>query len=170
MIKNNILFSTERLKVRPLELTDLEQFHQMQSDPKVMQFVRLHPMTFEENKKDLEQLIKGYEDKDNDFNIYAICFKNEDRLIGSIALVKDDQNDDEIGYRFVRKYWGRGFGFEVASGLITYCRSIEMKKLIAIVAIDNMSSIKIVEKLEFEFQNEFVGDLGIVERKYELIL
>lgn len=170
MIKNNYLFITDRLKVRPLKLTDFEQFHKMQSNPKVMQFVRLKTMTFDENKQDLAQLITRYEKKNNDFNIYAVCFKNDDELIGSVALVKDELNEDEIGYRFIPKYWGQGLGFEVAFGLITYCRSIEMHKLIAIVAEENKSSLKIVEKLEFKFEKEFVGELGIVERKYTLEL
>ena len=76
-----------------------------------MQYVRGKAMTYEENRKELPTLIKKYEDPENDFWIYAVERKEDSNFVGTVALVKDDQDDDEIGYRFLEKYWEKWVWF-----------------------------------------------------------
>jgi RimJ/RimL family protein N-acetyltransferase len=167
----NQIFKTDRLIIRKLEESDLDLFHKMQSNRNVMRFVRANIMTFEENKKDLKKLILGYNQADNDFFIYAIERKSDGVFIGSVALVKDVNNDDEIGYRFLEKYWGMGYGTEIVKGLIDYCRNRGLFKIIANVAPKNVASYKIIKKARFKFVKDFVSDdLKIPEQKFELIL
>ena len=165
------IFETKRLRVRRLKLNDFDAFHKMQSNMNVMQYVRGKPMTYQENKDELPILIEKYEIPENDFFIYAIEQKSDTTFVGTVALVKDDNNDDEIGYRFLEKYWGNGFGFEVAEGLVKYSRKIKLPKIIACVANKNQASAKIIQKLGFEFVCDFVSDdLKIPERKFVLEL
>jgi len=104
----NTIFETEKLSVRKLKLSDFKPFHKMQSNSNVMQYVRGKAMTYQENKEELPKLIEFYGKPDNDFWIYAIERKVDMVFIGTIAFVKDDNKDDEIGYRFLEKYWGKG--------------------------------------------------------------
>lgn len=166
-----MIFETNRLCVRKLQMADFDEFHEMQSNLKVMQFVRGIAMTFEENRDELPKLIDFYCNPDNNFWIYAIERKKDAIFVGTVALVKDDEGNDEIGYRFLEKYWGKGYGFEIAQGLVQYCRKIGLRKIIACVATKNIASKKIIEKLEFEFERDFISkDLNIPERKYTLEL
>lgn len=108
-IYNNItimgaIFETERLNVRKFKLSDFEPFHKMQSNSNVMQYVRAKAMTFQENKEELPKLIEFYDKPNNDFWIYAIERKKDKLFVGTIAFVKDENNDDETGYRFLEKY------------------------------------------------------------------
>lgn len=167
----SIIYKTERLVVRKLNHDDFEPFHLMQSNINVMKYVRGKAMTYNENKEELPKLIEFYDKKENDFWIYAIIRKVDDLFLGTVALVKDDNKDDEIGYRFLEKYWGNGYGTEVFNGLIDYCKSIGIKKIIACVAVENMASLKIIKKAGFHFVENFVSDnLKIPEKKYILEL
>ena len=165
------IFETKRLRVRRLKLDDFEAFHEMQSNTNVMQYVREKAMTYQENKEELPMLIEKYDILENDFFIYAIEQKKDNAFVGTVALVKDAHNDDEIGYRFLEKYWNNGYGFEIAEGLVNYCRKIGIPKIIACVVNENIGSAKIIEKLGFKFVKDFVSDdLKLPEKKFVLKL
>lgn len=164
------IYETERLLVRKLVIDDLEAFHEMQGNANVMRFVKPTVLSYEENKTDLKRVIALYDKPNNDFFIYAIERKEDNVFIGSVALVKDEE-DDEIGYRFLEKYWRLGYGSEVAKGLVAYCDRNNFEKLIAYVAVENSASRKIIGNLGFQFvKDTFCKELGIPEKKYELIL
>ena len=165
-----VIYETKRLLVRKLVMDDLNPFHKMQGNANVMRFVKPTVMNYEENKSDLIRLISLYDTPNNDFFIYAIEHKTDKEFVGSVALVKDD-GDDEIGYRFLEKYWGLGYGSEMVKGLVDYCKYSGFKKLVAYVAVENIASRKIVEGLGFQFvADTFCKDLGIPEKKYCLVL
>jgi len=167
----DIFFETRRLQVRRLKLTDFDAFNEMQSNINVMKYVRGKAMTYQENKKELELLIKKYDIAENNFWIYAIEDKVDANFVGTVALVKDVNNDDEIGYRFLEKYWNNGYGFEVAQGLVDFCRNKGLSKIIAYVVNKNEASTKIILKLGFEFVGDFIcNDLKLPERKFMLEL
>ncbi|MDC9721579.1 MAG: GNAT family N-acetyltransferase [Urechidicola sp.] len=165
-----LIYETERLLVRKLEIEDLEPFHEMQGNTNVMRFVKPTVLNYEENKADLKRVIDLYDKSNNDFFIYAIERKEDNAFVGSVALVKDE-GDDEIGYRFLEKYWRLGYGSEVVKELVAYCKKNSFKKLVAYVAVENSASRKIIENLGFQFiEDTLCKELGIPEKKYKLIL
>lgn len=136
-----------------------------------MQYVRVKEMTFEQNTKELAELIGKYAHIENDFWIYAIEKKLDYKFVGTCALIKDFNKEDEIGYRFLEKYWKLGYGLEICKGIINYCSLVGMPKLIAYVADENNASIKIVESCYFQFVKKvYDPTLKITETKYELNL
>ena len=165
-----MIFETERLIVRKLVTSDLEAFHKMQSNPKVMQFATGDVKTLEEHEIELKELISKYNLPNNDFWIYAIERKNDAVFIGTVALVKNDGND-EIGYRFLEQYWGRGYATEICGGLIKYCKLIKIKKIVGSVVDKNIASAKILERFHFKVVKRFISeDIQLPETKYELYL
>lgn len=92
-----MIFETERLLIRKLNLQDLEPFHQLESNPNVLKYAAGEVKNFEENKTELLDLIDRYKKHYNDFWIYAIERKSDKKFMGTLALVKDGI-DDEIGY------------------------------------------------------------------------
>lgn len=166
-----LIFETKQFWVRKLQMNDLEPFHEMHANINVMRYVRGTAMTREENEKELPELIEKYDLKDNDFWIYAIERKQDGKFVGTVALVKDDQNDDELGYRFLEKYWGNGYGYEICQGLIDYCRAVGFPKLVGYVADVNIASAKILKRCNFsEVSKGVEPNLQIPETKYEIIL
>lgn len=166
-----MIFKTKRLLVRELIFSDLDAFHKLQSNPKVMQFVNGKTTTKKENAKDLKNLIAKYADTKNNFWIYAIIRQSDQQFVGTCALVKDNNDDDEIGYRFLEEFWGMGYGFEVCQGLLAYCKSILIKKIVAYVVDDNIASSKIIKKCGFtEVSKSIEAILKLPETKFELNL
>ncbi|CAM1363193.1 Protein N-acetyltransferase, RimJ/RimL family [Tenacibaculum sediminilitoris] len=166
-----MIFETKNLLIRKLQVVDIETFYELESNPKVLQYATGKPKNLEETKEDLEQLIARYTNKENDFWIYAIERKSNNEFVGTVALVKDEEGNDEIGYRFIERYWGNGFATELCEKLIQYCKSIGMKKLIGCVVDENVASAKILERFNFVAIEKFISDdIGLPETKYELIL
>lgn len=166
-----MIFETERLLVRRLSMDDLQSFYEMQSNPLVLQYATGEVMPFEDIKSRLQLLIDKYDIPNNDFWIYAIERKLDNEFIGTVALVKDENNEDEIGYRFLQKYWGNGYGFEVVEGLLVFAKRAGYKKLIGNVVDKNVASVKILERLHFNPVKKFISeDIGLPETRYELKL
>ncbi|WP_075341993.1 GNAT family N-acetyltransferase [Tenacibaculum agarivorans] len=166
-----MIFETDRLEVRYLKMSDIEGYYQLQSNPKVLQYATGEVTSYEKIKENLEEVIQKYNVVDNNFWIYAIERKSDQIFVGTVAIVKDENNEDEIGYRFIETYWGNGYGFEICEGLITYARKVGMSKLIGYVVDENIASAKILEKLNFKPVHKFVSkDIGLPETKYELKL
>ena len=165
-----MIFETERLLIRKLVLEDLKPFHKMESNPKVLKYATGKLKTFEQNKEELKELIAKYNRPKNDFWIYTIERKKDAEFIGTVALVKDGV-DDEIGYRFLEKYWKKGYATEICKGLIIYCKQIKIPILIGYVVDENIASAKILERFNFKPVKHFISeDIGLPETKYEIFL
>ena len=165
-----MIFETERLLIRKLNIEDLQEFHELESNPNVLKFATGNVKTLEENSKELMNLIFKYNQPNNDFWIYAIERKLDSKFIGTLALVKDNI-DDEIGYRFIEEFWGNGFGFEVCKGLLSYCRLLKINTLVAYAVDENSASVKILERLSFKKVKHFISeDIQFPETKYQIKL
>lgn len=165
-----MIFETQRLLIRKLILDDLDSFHQLENNPEVLKYATGNVKTFKENKKELSDLITKYDTHLNDFWIYAVVRKSDDIFIGTLALVKDNI-DDEIGYRFLEKYWDLGFGYELCKGTLKYCKQIGLKKIVAYCVVENIASAKILKKLGFAIVKHFISDdVNLPETKYEINL
>ena len=165
-----MIFETERLIVRRLILGDLNAFHKLESNPLVLKYASGDVKTLEENKIELKTLISKYDKNKNDFWIYAVQRKLDNKFVGTVAIVKDNL-DDEIGYRFLEEFWNLGYGSEASKGLISYCRNLNMTKIIAYVVDENKASAKIVENYGFKVVKKMINDdLKLPETKYKLYL
>lgn len=164
-----MIIQTERLIIRLLEKKDLEGMYDMHQNPKVMQYVTGDVEDLEGSRKNLQFCIDCYEKPDNDFWIYAIDEKSTGEFIGTLAIIKTEKGEDEIGYRFREKFWGKGFATETMIGSIDYCFThLEYENLYTVADIRNVASIKILEKF-FTFQREFFNEEeNCTDREYRL--
>ena len=170
-MKSQIIFETEILLVRRLKMSDIKPYHEMQSNPKVMQYVIGEVQTEKEHLIELNRLIGFYNKEGNDFWIYAIDRKLDNQFIGTVGFCKDEEGDDEIGYRFLEKYWGLGYGSDLCKASVVYCSSIGMPKLIGYVINLNVASAKILKKCNFEYISDGIDILTkLPETKYQLLL
>lgn len=138
------IFKTDRLEVRHLVLSDIDNFIDLQSNPKVMHFVGSPAMSGQECEEDLQKLIRLYTEPGNGFRIWGVYFNAE--LIGTCALIQNEKGN-EIGYRFREKFWKKGFGRELTAGLIDFVfTKLQLKDLWAEVDVENIGSVKIMDK------------------------
>ncbi len=145
------IFTTERLRVRQLVPSDIDDFHALQSDREVMKYTGEALLTYEQCVVDLEKCIRAYDDNEQVFRVWAIEDKRSSRFIGTVALVQDTLGHPEIGFRILRDFWGNGYATEVIGGLGKYAFT-ELNKtvLVAYVIRDNKASIRVLEKNGFQ--------------------
>ena len=166
-----MIYQTERLLIRNLKTSDINPFHEMQGNPKVMKYTDGVAKTYEEDLVDLQRVIDFYTKPKNDFWVWAVIRKSDNAFLGTIALIKDDENNDEIGYRFLEKYWNNGYAYEAMMGLIAYCRNKGLKEIVAEVIVLNKASEYIIKKAGFKLVKEYICDnLKLQERMYKLVL
>lgn len=167
--QNRVILETKRLILRKIHEKDFERFNLMQSDIKVMQFTTMRALTLEENQRQFYNLIDGYEHEDPELLVWAIETK-EDPFIGTAALVKLNQEQWEIGFRFLPEYWGNGFGHEICEGLIRLCEAIPtIKEIVAFADIRNIASNKILLKSGFtQIKKELNTELNCEDYHYKI--
>ena len=148
-----MLFSTKRLQVRKLRITDINDLHEMHSNPRVMLYTGDQVKDFKTDKDNLEKIIQKYDQPDNDFWVWAIERKSDQALAGTCAIIKThfhEYNTDikyEIGFRFLEKHWGNGYGSELTPALLSYVFDYYKVKVIwAEADVLNEASVKILDK------------------------
>lgn len=79
----------------------------------------------------------------------------------------NDTEEYQIAYRLREKHWGKGFGKEIAVGLIEYCfEGLGLGEVVAYVQVGNEGSIRILEGL-MTFEEELYAERAQgMERKY----
>lgn len=83
---------------------------------------------------------------------WAIKLKNSNDYIGLLQATIYKNQKTEIGYLLSPKYWSKGYGTEAVDYLCKYLFKYKnVKKIIASIDIQNLYSIRLVEKLHFEY-------------------
>lgn len=164
-----MVFTTQRLQIRRLTFEDIDPFHKMQNDQQVMRYVGGKVFSYQENKKDLENILKFYNTPKNDFWVWAIELSSTKDFIGTVALVKNEKGEHEIGYRLLKTYWKQGFGKEVTNGLIKYAfEELHLKEIVAYVDKNNITSVRILDST-FNFIKEIYNEQdNCIDRYYTL--
>ena len=162
-----MIFESQRLLVRKLSIKDLEGYHDMQGNPKVMRYVGRGSMSLAESTSDLEQVILVYSVPNNTFWVWAIESKTTADFVVTCALIVNEKGEQEIGFRLREKFWSNGFGQEVARQLIQYAlHERKVKRLVAYVDKTNLASVKILEQ-NMAFEKEFFNEEEqCIDRKY----
>lgn len=168
-MKKPIIFTTPQFIIRPLQEEDLSDFHEMQGNPKVMQYTTGKANTLAENQRDLEEVIRHYSEPSNQFWVWAIERIADNAFVGTCALVGDGKGTYEIGFRFLEKYWRKGYGTVICNALVEYAlRQQDVKKIIAYVDSKNVGSAKILDQSALTFIKEFYDEKrGSMDRFYQ---
>lgn len=162
------IFDTKRLLIRTLKKNDADDYFDMMGNPNVMTPIPRSVMTREESNDHLNNFLKT-EHTVSDKMVWAIELKSENTFIGLCAFLKNNENEDEIGYRLRENYWRRGFGTEVTVGLLNYgFNQMKVDKITADVDTRNLTSVKILEKF-MTAKKEFFNEAdNCIDRRYEV--
>ncbi|MBK8581769.1 MAG: GNAT family N-acetyltransferase [Flavobacteriales bacterium] len=156
-----IFVETERLILRELEYTDENDLFEMDSDPEVHLFIENNPVkSIDEITKVIEMLKVQY--KENGIARWAVVDKLTNECVGWSGLKYFKQplnhhNDFyELGYRFKKKHWGKGFATESSNAILDYgFKNLNTDTIFAIADPKNVNSKKVLTKLGFDYQETF---------------
>ena len=155
---------TERLLLREFRITDVDDMFELDSNPKVHQYLGKKTIkTKEEAKKMIEFILKQY--KENGIGRFAVIEKSSGSFIGWSGLklnkgtkesLNGFQDFIDIGYRFIPKYWRKGYGLETAIACLEYgFKTMNLDIIYGAAEIENIGSNKILQKIGLQFVNEF---------------
>ena len=152
-----VIVETDRLIVRPFQLSDANAMNHIFGDPEVMHFGS-GTLTPEQVHDWLHDCLKNYRQKSG-IGPWAVIEKSNEEVIGYCGLFYFPdvcgQPETEIGYRLARPYWGRGYATEAARAVLNYAFNVlRMPRLIAIIDPLNVRSIRVVEKLGMYYEKD----------------
>ena len=164
-----MIFETTRCVIRKVHDGDFEGMYELQSNPKVMLYSSDDVQTADEVRKDIQYLKSQYEEINPELLVWAITNRSG-QFIGTCAVVLKSEEDCEIGYRILERFWGQGFATEVTKVLVSYCQSsYPGRQLCAYCFIENVASGKVLEKAGFTKEREFFNEEEGLQDAYYVI-
>ena len=140
---------TERLILRRLTPSDLDDLAALYADPAVM---RYYPSTRtrDDTRQRLDGMLAHYEARPGT-GLWATIHKADGRFIGRCGLLiqnMDGHEELEVGYMLAKEYWGRGLATEAARAIRDYgFRTFSnVPRLISLIRPENRPSERVAER------------------------
>lgn len=139
-IKNRVL-ETERTMLRRFKTSDVQDLYEYLSDEDVVRFEPYDVQTIDEVQEEAQRRVE-------DGKFWAVCLKENGKVIGNVYFAKQDFDTWELGYVFNKKYQGQGYATESARRLIEYgIENWGIRRIVAMCSPLNIPSWKVMEKL-----------------------
>ena len=159
------VIDTGRLILRRFLASDLEPFYQLTSRPEIIRYSQSHPVASREAARAMMEAAPFRDYATVGYGRFACVWKETGEVIGfSGVKYVPEIEDNELGYRFLPEYWGRGLATEAGQASIDFARNdLKLTRLVALVHPDNLASAAVVTKLGFavEKRMRFSGLDGI---------
>jgi ribosomal-protein-alanine N-acetyltransferase len=158
------ILETNRLRLRELTLSDAQNFFQLNLDPDVLRYTS--DVAFE-NTKAAETFLRNYADyQTNGYGRWAVIDKSSGEFLGWCGLkFTPAKNETDIGFRFFKKHWNKGYASESAKACLDYGFSkLQLQTIIARAMIENKASVKVLEKIGMSYEKpfDFDGYAGVI--------
>ncbi|NNK80000.1 MAG: GNAT family N-acetyltransferase [Flavobacteriales bacterium] len=160
---------TSRLILRPFTLDDVEAAYTMNLDEDVSRYTGDGGvMSFEEIERRIREDVMGDYAR-HGFGRFAVEWRETGAFIGFTGLkYLVDMDEVDLGYRFMSNYWGMGIATEAGKACIEFgFKELGLERIIAMLLIENQSSIRVLEKLGFQFEKSFIED-GLIIQQYAI--
>ncbi|SOC44228.1 GNAT family N-acetyltransferase [Ureibacillus acetophenoni] len=145
-----VITETERLILKVFENSDVEAMKTFWGDREVME--QCNGAIPHEH---LVKVQEGYS-KCHDVNglsVYAVVEKESGNVVGAAGFNVQDINEPvELIYHFAKSVWGKGYATESAMACVKYAEQHpKVKKVFASADPNNKGSLKILEKIGFDY-------------------
>ena len=155
-MRTKIITQTERLILRPFDMSDVEAMCRVLCDPEVMLFSG--GVEFPEGVRGwIKACIGNYSCLG--FGHWAMVEKSAKGAMGYCGLTQfpdiDGQPEIEIGFRLARSFWYRGYATEAAVAVRDYAfHTLYLPRLIALIDPENTASIRVVDKIGMRYERD----------------
>jgi len=171
------VLKTNRLLLRPFSIDDVQDvFYCWENDPDVSKYMFWSSHNNIDKTKEWILFEINQIDKD-DWYRFAIVLKKTNELIGTgLIYYEEEMKCFEIAYNLGKKYWQKGYASEAMQTIIQFAKEkLQLKEIAARVAKENIASIKVIEKLGFQYEKDILllCNNGKIHRKgiqYKLYL
>jgi [ribosomal protein S5]-alanine N-acetyltransferase len=165
----NVIIETDRLLLRTFTAADAPLLYELNLDPEVIRYT-LDPIKDTGHALQiLEQVILPQYILYN-YGRWAVHVKPGLGFIGWCGLKFIPQrNEIDLGYRFIKPSWGKGYATEAAYSCIKYgFDKLNLTRITARALPGNTASLKVLEKCGMNCLGEEEAD-GYLSMTYEII-
>lgn len=157
------ILETKRLRLRHLEMGDLDSLFALYSDPEMRRYFPEGMLTLEETREELEWFLNGHPAYP-ELGLWATIHKETGKFIGRCGLLPwtiDDRDEVEVAYMIDKAYWQQGLGTEAARAILAYgFGKLGLPRLICLIDPENMASRRVAEKIGMRFEREGLDESG----------
>lgn len=158
---------TERTIMRKLTKEDATHFYTLNLDEEVLKYTGDKP--FENLQASIDFLTNYDQYEKYGVGRLAVIDKETSEFLGWCGLkFSEDKNEYDIGFRFYKKHWNKGFATETAKKCLDFgFNKLKIEKIVGRAMTENIGSIKVLEKLGMTLKEnfDFEGQKGVI---YEL--
>lgn len=159
-----VFIETERLTIRELLPSDDAGMFELDSDPDVLKFLHMEPFKdIEESRQVIARVRQQY--IDHGIGRWAMVEKKTNSFVGWTGLkylttpMNGHVNIYDIGYRLIKRYWGKGYATESAIASRDYgFNTLKLKDIYAAAHAEHHASRKVLEKIGMKFVESFMYD------------
>jgi len=165
----NVVIETERLLLRTFTEDDAALIYELNLDPEVTRYT-LDPMVNIEQAKEVLQNVILPQYALYNHGRWAVHTKPGLEFIGWCGLkTRPEMNEIDLGYRFLRTAWGKGYATEAAYACIQYAfHKLQYKRLVGRALPGNTVSLKVLEKCGMTYTGEEIIE-GLLHKSYEAL-
>ncbi len=152
-----MIIQTDRLLLKPRTLEYLDDCLAMDRDPEVTRFI---PGPWDDGPEEhsafiRERMAMEFPEK---MGYYVVLEQSSEKFLGWVMLLPFHEHSGvaEIGWRFNRQSWGKGYAMDAALKLKAIALELEqIHTLVAEVMLGNEASIKLAKKLGLERSDNY---------------
>lgn len=144
------LFTSDRLGFRQWEDRDIEPLHQINTDPRVMEYFP----AIQTREQTSEFVLRMQAEYSNEgYCYFAVDALATMELIGFIGLsqktfVSDFTPCTDLGWRLTHEYWNQGFATEGARRCLQFAfQDLQLQSVKAIAPAANARSVRVMQKI-----------------------
>lgn len=153
---------TERLILRELRQSDVDSLFELDSNPQVHRYLGNKPILKIEQ---VEEIITNIRKQYVDYGVvrWATIEKSSGKFIGwsGLKYITDSWNNKrnfhDVGYRFIPKYWGKGYATESTKAALEYAfNTLELNEVFGTCHEKNIASRRVLEKCGLKYIEKFI--------------
>jgi ribosomal-protein-alanine N-acetyltransferase len=151
-----MIAETDRLYLREMTPADAESAYELNLDPEVVQYTG--DVAFK-SVEDARTFLSNYDHyKKYGFGRWAVIQKSNHEFLGWCGLkYHEDTKEFDLGYRFFKMHWGKGFATEASKACLELgFTKFNMPEIYAEAMKANPASIKVMEKVGMHLFKESI--------------
>ncbi|MBL7741243.1 MAG: GNAT family N-acetyltransferase [Chitinophagaceae bacterium] len=164
----DVIIETERLLLRTFTINDASLIYELNIDPEVTRYTHDPIRDIDHAQEVLEKTILPQYALYN-HGRWAVHIRSSMQFVGWCGLkYRSELNEVDLGYRFQRQAWGKGYATEAAYACIKYgFEKLGLDRIVGRAETGNAGSCRVLEKCGMKYIGDQVTE-GHPARTYEL--
>jgi len=164
-----------RVLVREFRPRDAAAVHEWASDPEVVRYIPLGPVTARGARRLVSQYRSAASERPRTEYSLAVVARDrgDDRPVGTVALSVDSaaHRRGEVGYALRRDAWGQGYASEAVALVLTFAFDrLGLERIWAVCDPENVASIRVLERAGLRYEGRLRGDLLVRGERRDSLL